>query len=609
MRWIYFIICSICYAFVQGATDRPNILWLVSEDNGPFLGCYGDENADTPHLDALAARGLRFDAAFATSPVCAPARFALATGVYPNSAGTENMRSRFSIPNEVRFLSSYLRQAGYYCTNNAKEDYNTVKPKGAWDESSRQASWRNRGAGQPFFHVQNFHETHESSLHKGSTPKVQDPAKMRLPAYHPDVPEVRSDWAVYYECISAMDASVGKVLQQLEADGLRDSTIVFYFSDHGGALGRGKRFLYESGLRVPLIVYLPEPYAHLGGKPAGSTIDRLVTFADLPPTVLSLAGVTIPEQMQGHPFLPEGAAPPAEYAFATRGRMDERIDGGRTVRDNRYRYIRNWLPFRSHAQHLQFLWRAPNVRAWEAAALSGDLPLEQMAFFNPQKPGEELYDCINDPDNVRNLAQLEEYAPVLERMRSVLDDWILSVRDINLLPEAELAARTAASESTAYALARSDAYDIESVLNAANLSSRATLEDLPTVLHGVFHAEAGVRYWTACTLTRLKTDSLEALAALNQLLQDASPSVRLQAAEAVYRLGEMDNAEKVLLTALESESLMNRVHALNIISSVEGAELEPFAAVLDVILQGPEERAYDRRLALSLRPRVPQPAP
>jgi arylsulfatase A-like enzyme len=271
------------------AAERPNILWITSEDNGPFLGAYGDSRADTPNLDRLAERGTVYENAFATTPVCAPSRFTLITGLYANAAGTEHMRSSYPIPETIRFFPEYLREVGYHTTNNRKKDYNTVDRPQAWVESSETASYRTRNPGQPFFHVRNFTVTHESSLHDPIDTLTHDPEAMRIPPYHPPTEAIKTDWAHYYDQVTKLDAMVGEVLDDLEAAGEAENTVVFYFSDHGGVLGRSKRFMFESGLHVPLIVYVPPKYRDLA--PDVARTDRLVSFVDFPKTVLSLAGI------------------------------------------------------------------------------------------------------------------------------------------------------------------------------------------------------------------------------------------------------------------------------------------------------------------------------
>ncbi|MBZ0256690.1 sulfatase, partial [bacterium] len=326
--------------------DRPNILWITSEDNGPHMGCYGDSFADTPNLDSLAKKSVIYMNAWSTAPVCAPARTTIISGMYPPSTGSEHMRSMSHLPQGFKMYPQYLREAGYYCTNNSKEDYNLEKPGQVWDDSSKKAHFRNRADGQPFFAIFNFTTTHESQIRKRPHKQVHDPNKVRVPAYHPDTPEVRQDWAQYYDKMTEMDAQAGEILAQLEEDGLTDNTIIFYYGDHGSGMPRSKRWPYNSGLSVPMILHIPEKYKDL--RPPdykrGGSSDRLVGFIDLAQTVLSLAGIKPPAHMQGHAFAGKYTQPEPEYAYGFRGRMDERYDMVRVVRNQQYLYIRNYMP-------------------------------------------------------------------------------------------------------------------------------------------------------------------------------------------------------------------------------------------------------------------------
>ena len=316
------LLCHPLQTQAQTAERPPNILWIVSEDNSPLIGAYGDTFATTPNIDKLATQGVLYTNAFAVAPVCAPSRSCLITGMYPPGLGTENMRSTYAIPNFVKFYPKYLREAGYYTTNNAKKDYNVAQDQEeAWDESSGKATYANRKPGQPFFAVFNIGTSHESSIHN-STPTAKlrhKPADVTLPPYHPDTPEMRHDWAQYYDKVEDMDTEVGQFLADLEKSGEAENTIVFYYSDHGGVLGRSKRFMYESGLHIPMVIRFPKKYAHLApGKPDTKT-DRIVTFLDFAPTLLSLAGVDIPDYMQGKAFLGKQTATARAYANAFRG--------------------------------------------------------------------------------------------------------------------------------------------------------------------------------------------------------------------------------------------------------------------------------------------------
>ena len=566
--------------------QRANILWLVSEDNGPFFGCYGDEFADTPNLDKLAAEGILYENAFANAPVCAPARSTIITGMYASSMGTHHMRSRNPIPKKIKFFTQYLRQAGYYCTNRAKEDYNVSrKPAGAWDESSGRATYKKRNAGQPFFAVFNHGVSHESSLHRSSPKTTHDPAKVKLPPYHPDTPQFRHDWAQYYDKITALDGQIGKALKALAASGLADDTIVFYYADHGGVLPRSKRFLYDSGMHVPMIVRFPRKYQHLAAGKPGTKTDRLVSFVDLAPTVLSLAGIKIPKHMQGVAFLGKQVGPPRQYVYGFRGRMDERYDMMRAVRDKKYKYIRNYMPHLPWAQHLNYLWRMPAMKSWQKLHDADKLSGPQKIFFQT-KPFEELYDVHADPHEVNNLAGRAEHRQRLQRMREALREWLLEIHDTGFCPEAEMLIRS--KGGTPYEMARdAEKYAQGRLMAAADLAGRRDPEALPKLIELLKDKDSGVRYWSAVGCLALGDGARNAAPALAEALEDPSPNVRITAAEALCRLGRADEALPVLVKAL-GQGGMADLHAANALDNLD----EKARPVLDAMSKAAKGRNY-----------------
>ena len=526
---------------------KPNILWITSEDNGPHLGAYGDSYATTPNLDALAAKGMIYRHAWSTYPVCAPARTAIIAGMYPASMGAQHMRSMIPMPSGMKMYPQYLREAGYYATNNRKEDYNLEKPGQVWDESSKNAHWRNRKPGQPFFAIFNFTVTHESQIRKRPHTWVHDPAKVRVPAYHPDTEEVRKDWAQYYDKITEMDAQAGEILRQLEEDGLAGDTIVFYYADHGPGMPRSKRFPYDSGLHVPLIVYIPPKYRDLAPpewQPGGAA-DRLVAFVDLAPTVLSLAGIEPPSHMQGKAFLGPYAAPPKDYLFGFRGRMDERYDLMRSVRDERYIYIRNYMPHRPYGQHVAYMFQTPTTQVWFRLWKEGKLEPPKTYFWE-EKPFEELYDLEKDPDETVNLADSPEHRQVLGRFRKALDAKILEIRDTGFLPENEIHERS--KGRTPYEMAHDqEAYPLERIKAVADLAASRQEGAIPKLLEAMDDSDSAVRYWGATgLLIRGKKAVAQTRARLLKALEDEAPAVRIVAAEALGRFGTAADARKAL---------------------------------------------------------------
>lgn len=466
-------IALLALSAVTHAAERPNILWLSAEDMSPHLGCYGDKHARTPNIDRLAAEGILYENAFSTAPVCAPSRSAIITGVYATSLGTHHMRSQVVLPPEIRPFPAYLREAGYYCTNNAKEDYNFRTPPGSWDESSRRAHWRNRpDPKQPFFAVFNYTGTHESHI-RGDEPaysraiaelqpeELHGTASLELPPYYPDTPKVRAEWARYYNLVTALDHWVAAHLKELDDAGLAENTIVMFWSDHGVGMPRGKRWLYDSGIHVPLIVRVPPKFRYLipqgsaatpipfppGGEGAGEEgrrTDELVSLVDLAPTVLNLAGQPIPTYVQGRAFLGENLTPEREYVFAARDRMDERYDMSRVVRTKRYSYIWNFMPERPYAQWVSYGEQSPTMQELRWLHADGKLTPEQALFMHNEKRWCEFYDISTDPHELHNRMDLTAKDTELQRVKLNLavEEHMYESCDLGFFFEGELERRT-----------------------------------------------------------------------------------------------------------------------------------------------------------------------
>ncbi|MFB3787258.1 MAG: sulfatase-like hydrolase/transferase [bacterium] len=577
-----------------GLPERPNILWITSEDNSPLLGCYGDPFATTPHLDRLASEGIVYDNAFANAPVCAPARFTILTGMYASTMGTHPMRSRYAIPDFVKPYPSYLRRAGYYCTNPGKTDYNYLTDdKSHWDKGT----YHDRKPGQPFFHVVNIGVSHESSLHKEKPSTRHDPAKVILPPYHPDTPEIRQNWAQYYDQVEEMDQEVGKILDQLEKDGLAEDTIVFYYADNGGVLCRSKRFLYDTGTRIPMIIRFPEKYRHLApGKP-GSRTDRLVSFVDLAPTLLSLAGIEIPAYMEGQAFLGSRQPPPRRYVYLFRGRMDERIDMMRAVRDKQYKYIRNYLPQRIYGQHLEYLWRAAATRSWEREYREGRCNAIQSAFWR-KKPPEELYDVTGDPWEVHNLAGDPRYQEILERLRRETTRWARDSRDTGFLPEGEMIEQSRGS--TLYERVRQKDFPMERILETAEGASLGNVQFLPELIKRLNDKDPSVRYWAATGCAVLGPRAEPAATTLKERLDDESGDVRIVAAEALCGLGEYEQAVPALVRQFNHPNAMTALHAANVLEAL-GPEAVRALPAMESRLQASQDEYLQRALGWTVQ--------
>lgn len=453
--------------------DRPNILWLVTEDMGPYLAAFGDSTAHTPNLDRLAAEGVVYPNLYSTSGVCAPSRAAIATGMYPSSIGANHMRTTSNTevtglpayeaipPSETRMLSELLRMNGYYCTNNNKQDYQFKAPLSAWDESNAYAHWRNRGKNQPFFSVFNFDATHESRLfepygihkydlrhyHSGDTSiaargKVTDgeipthvakDADFPIPPYLPDNEVVRHDLWKMYNNIAEMDRQLGAILKQLETDGLLESTIIFFYSDHGGPLPRQKRLINDSGLNSPMIIRFPDK--QLGGMKD----DQLISFVDFVPTILSVIGRKPPQYLQGHAFMGKYQSErERKYIHAAADRFDGFTDAIRAVRDERFKYIRNYRPEQGYYLPVVYREKIPTMQELLRLRDEGKLNEYQAQWFREKKEKEELYDCLNDPHELNNLAADPANTHKIQELRNEMDRWINAIGDHPNLPEREL---------------------------------------------------------------------------------------------------------------------------------------------------------------------------
>ncbi len=557
--------------------SRPNILWITCEDTSPYLGCWGDPFAITPNLDRFAGEAIRYTNAYSTAPVCSPARSCLITGVYATSLGTQNLRSDIRIPRQIEPFPKLLRATGYYCSNNFKEDYNFKDPT-IWDDSSPKAHWRNRAANQPFFSVFNITCTHQGQANGSDeeffqkyTSKLKpeerhDPKTLPLPPFYPDTPMVRNIWARYYDLITTMDKRVGELLRELEADGLTQNTIVFFFPDHGLGLPRFKRTLYDSGLRVPLMVRFPAKYQHLSPFAAGGRTDQLVSFVDFAPTVLRLAGASVPPHMQGQAFLGQGPAAPREYVFAAQSRVDEAYDMSRCVRDRRYKYIRNFMPHLPYVQPSDYCDQAQIMQELRRVAGEGGLAGIEKPFWEPTKPVDELYDTLIDPNEVRNLAGVPAHEETLSRMRKRLWDWMAETRDTELLPEAEMHIR--AVGSTPYDMAHDPKkYAQARILATAELVGTGP-RVLPALVDLLKDEDSAVRYWAAVGLAALGPEAAPAADALKKALNDPSPNVRFTAAGALCRLGSCDDALPVLIQGLLDPRQVVVLHAARTLQSL-----------------------------------------
>ncbi len=569
--------------------SRPNFLFIIAEDMSPNLGCYGDPDAITPNLDAFAARSIRYDRAFSATGVCATSRSAMITGMHPSSIGTQHMRSKIVLADTIRPFPALLREAGYFCTNRGKEDYNFNTRPDVWDATQWQAAdWTRRADGQPFFAIYGFPDTHESRLWKGSKTKLvdqsklseaqrHDPDKVTVPRWLPDAEEVKAEWARYHDLVSLMDDQyIGPLLQRLEDTGVADDTIVFFFSDHGAPFPRAKQWITEAGTRVPLLIHFPEKWRHLATTIEAASSDRLVSLMDLGPSVLSLAGIKVPEYMDGRAFLGASAAEPRNSLVFTRDRMDERVDFIRTVRDERYRYTRNFMPKVPAFPWLTYMERLESSKAFRRLQASGEVG-RFSSFLAESKPAEELYDLESDPDEFTNLAADPAHRETLERLRGELADWMMTTRDSGFLPEQQLLAAEQNAGSIREFCADEKRYPLGSLV-AGDLS----LSDPNAVIR--FHAA-------------LRSSEVDALR--ERLANESDPDVRIALA---WSLGDV--VELGLM--IETDQPWSRVLALNALDYL-GDAARPMLPLLEKVATQTEtkENLYDRWLAQQILTRFP----
>ena len=433
----------------SSAADKPNVVWILSEDNSKhYLRLFDPNGAPTPNIEAMAKDGLVFNHAFSNAPVCSVARTTLITGCYAPRIGTQHhRRSKMApMPEGLKMFPAYLREAGYHTTNNSKTDYNATPGKGVWDASSSKASWRDRKDGQPFFHQRTFGASHESSLHFSlkkmlSEKTSTDPASVVLAPYHPDTPTFRYTYARFHDRIRDIDAQVGNLISELTDAGVLENTFIFYFGDHGGVLPRGKGYAYESGLHVPLVVRVPQKWKGLVDHKRGDRLDGFVSFIDFGPTLLNLAGIKVPEGMDGRPFLGPGitAAELAQRdeAFGYADRFDEKIDLVRTLRKGAFKYMRSYWPHTPDGLHNDYRYRMLAYAEWRDLYKAGKLTEEQMAFFRG-RPAEMLFDLSKDPHETDNLAASKAHAEILADMRGRLTAWVKGMPDLSFYPETHL---------------------------------------------------------------------------------------------------------------------------------------------------------------------------
>jgi N-sulfoglucosamine sulfohydrolase len=598
------------------AADRPNILWITSEDNAAtWLECYGNEDAQTPRLDQLSTEALQFTRTYSNAPVCAVARSIILNGVHAVSQGTHHMRSRYPIPSDITPYVTAMRAAGYYCSNQSKTDYNfRGNDAKLWDDSSDRAHYRNRPANKPFLAVINLMTSHESSLFSdkiaanrknGMIPKNTrlDPGALRLPPYLPDLPEIRTDMAVYHDNITAMDREVGRILDQLERDGLADDTIVFYYSDHGGVLPRGKRYLEDSGTRVPLLIRIPEKWRKLSPFEPGKAVDELVSFVDFAPTLLSLAGIDVlPPSMQGRAFLGplRRESPAGDVVYLSADRFDEIPGMRRGITDGRWKYIRCFTPQWPGAPYSTYQFGQAGWKSWRKAWESGAIDAKFRALWEAPQSAERLYDLTADPHEARDLSKDPAHAERLLAMRSRLRGEMIRLRDTALVPEAMYAAMVGSQPVATYLAAREAS--LPAIVDLALLAGVAQPSDLAGLRKQWTSVDPLARYWAvhAAVTSPGVADSLGS--ELKPLLKDSEPIIRLTVAGFLSSIEATAQIKQQLLHELETSN--NEALTLAILSELkrlDSLDLVPDAWIERTVHSADNMDPYPKRLAQELR--------
>ena len=552
----FFVSCTLP---LTGKVIKPNILWITSEDNSiEWISCYGSKNAKTPNIDQLAKEGFRYLYCFDNGAVCAPTRSSWITGMHSISNGTQPMRSGFEIPATISFYNELLQKAGYFTSNCSKTDYNLRGPKGRnpkefWDYSGKEyaGTWKLREKGQPFFTVYNIGESHESRAFGDHKDESIDPEEMILAPYHPDLPEMRNTYAKYASAISKMDSLVGQAIENLKQDGLYENTIIVYNSDHGGVLARSKRFLYSSGIHCPLIVRIPEKMKALypKGKTPGSTMDRIVSFIDMPKTWVSLTGAEMTDNFQGRIFLGPNTEPESQYHFSWRERADERFDNVRVMRDKQFAYHKNYAPFAPNGQYLAYMHNMKATGAWERHHLAGKTNAVTGRFFEP-RPSEEFYDNLKDFHNIDNQIDDPLHQTKIKELKKELRRQQLKYFDSGLMPEEMRNRIIKEKNTTVYAFVRDPKlYPLAQYLDYSDLALTRKKKNLKTFTKGLADEDPVKRYWSVIGLLLLEKQAKPAIPELKKVLGDRD-EIPAFAAWAIYKAGEKTFAEKWMLEAI-----------------------------------------------------------
>lgn len=594
------------------AQQKPNILWVTIEDTSPqFIGCYGNTNARTPVIDKLAQEGVRFTNAFSTGTVCSPSRTAIITGVKTYKTGTGNHRSKYPVPGSIKGFPYYLQKQGYYTSNNQKTDYNVAGEKEfikeAWNESSGKAGWWNRKSGQPFFAVFNFNESHQSrtmtetyewylkNVFNELTPneRIGD-NDFEMPPFYLDSPEMRKQFARVYNSIKLTDKRIGELLSRLEKDKLKDSTIIFFYADHGEGMPRGKTNGINYGYRVPFIIWFPEMYKHLSPwGTAGAVSNELVDFTDLAPTLISLANGEIPNHMEGRPMLGKSRSKPVDNLFLSSDRSDNGIDMIRTVTDGKYVYSRNFMPFIPEARYIRYMEIGEIKQQMRKDLAEDNLNSLQKSLFE-DRPAEFLFDIENDLWETKNLANDIESKAVLEKMRNLLKKEIIESRDVMFLPEYETALLSKTTTAYEFRLDKVN-YPVEEIYKVASLSGFRGKDVTTKQIEMLGSSNEIIRYWAILGLRSQSEEDLKSVSVnIIKAMEDAYPPVAVTASAIAYEMLGNKTAEHNLKRFCASENLQISLMAINYLLYTK--DKEPFIETIYAVREM-EDRDYNIKAA------------
>lgn len=608
MKYLCIIILLLSISTIACA-QKPNILWLTIEDTSPqFIGCYGNANASTPVIDRLAREGVRFTNAFSTGTVCSPSRSTLITGVRTYEMGTGNHRSQYPIPEFIRGFPYYMQQQGYYVTNNSKTDYNVASAtdfiKEAWDESSNKAGWWNRQPGQPFFAIFNFVESHQSrtmtnpyeSYQKEVFDQLPEADRIgendfEMPPFYRDSPEMRKQFARVYNSIKLTDNRIGQLLDRLATDNLMDSTIIFFYADHGEGIPRGKTNAINLGYRVPFAIWFPPMYKHLSPWGTGVASDELVCFEDLAPTLISLAEGKVPLHMKGRVLLGKERSQPADKLFLSSDRSDNGIDMVRTVTNGRYVYSRNYMPFMPEARYIRYMEIGDIKQIMRKDLASHQLnPLQESLFKD--RPAEFLFDVEEDIWETKNLADDPVMQPLLHEMRNALKENVLTSRDVMFLPEYEIGLISAGTTAYQFRLDNKK-YSLEEIYAAASLSGKRSKEVTAQQMKLLQSSDKIVRYWA---IMGLRSQSKEVLARwkkqLMKAMEDSYPPVVITASAINYDVFRNGTAEENLKKYSKDTNADLALMAINYLLYVQNPE--PF---IETIKKVKDKEGLDYRVS------------